>query len=283
MDLGPDTAAPGWIEGFGSELDTIPAAFRDGGFKNAPVVVILRRDRNGVTFVKDRLALAGAASAFFVVTSNLRSIENALKGGGGGGGEGAAEGFVEREIDDFEMFFKEVVRDLLGLGDGAETIWRGVLGEEINEREVDTEEIVDGVLVFDLVKTAGANAAFCFAVDLGKFMESSFEVTEELDSLFFIELFLGWHLVVLNAIEDIAPAGERGAFRGIELECLEIELAFFIKGVMALVAIIIEELDDGGSELILWVLLCSEGSEKEKRESEEAIHEPFFKSNLIRS
>ena len=36
MDLGPDTAAPGRIEGFGSDLDTIPAAFGDGGFKMRP-------------------------------------------------------------------------------------------------------------------------------------------------------------------------------------------------------------------------------------------------------
>ena len=99
-------------------------------------------------------------------------------------------------------------------------------------------------------------------------MESSFEVTEELGSLFFIELFLGWHLMALNAIEDVAPAGEGGAFRRIELEGLEIEHAFFVKGVVALVAIVVEELDNGASELVLWVFLCSEGSEKEKRGSD---------------
>lgn len=161
------------------------------------MVVILRGDGNGVTVVENRFTLAGAASAFFVVTSDLRSIEDALKGGGEGEG-----------------------------------------------------------------------AAFCFAGDLGKFMESSFEVTEELGSLFFIELFLGWHLMVLNAIEDVAPAGEGGAFRRIELEGLEIEHAFFVKGVVALVAIVVEELDNGASELVLWVFLCSEGSEKEKRGSD---------------
>ena len=49
---------------------------------------------------------------------------------------------------------------------------------------------------------------------------------------------------------------------------LEIEHAFFVKGVVALVAIVVEELDNGASELVLWVFLCSEGSEKEKRGSD---------------
>ena len=145
---GDGEGAVAGVVGPGSDAATVAAVFDGMGFVDTNGRPAGGEFDEGIVGADDAAFLFGEGIEVVLVVDD--------DGAAGLGGErrDAADGGLEGEVGRFEVAFHEDGGDAESVGNVIEALDLAVLGEEVGEGGVDSEEIADGEFVFDTIEAA---------------------------------------------------------------------------------------------------------------------------------
>ncbi len=122
-----------------------------------------------------------------------------------------------------------------------------IFGQQLEKRNIDAEQFVKRIFVFDTIQSTRVNTSFCSDVFARNVVKKAFKFLDEVSPLIRLdERVLGrGHLMVADAIIEVGPEVHVGVTLWIERQGLQIELPFSFYIIVALVAIEIQELGNG--------------------------------------
>ena len=117
---------------------------------------------------------------------------------GDAGFERLLKRLVQHQVDRDEILLQQMIRDLLAVGDVDEAVFSCLFGQQIQQRDIYAEQIVERVFVFDLAETTGLHPAEFAGVRGGGVVEFGFEFGEEVTTFLGLDkgIFLGGHFAM---------------------------------------------------------------------------------------
>ncbi len=238
--------APGGLVGRRRDADPVPASGPDAPLTQDAGRVVAE-DHDGVGLHEEALPaglLEVVLDAFLVVVAE--PTVHAL------GPAAEVERGRDRGVGGFQVLLHVKHREPQALGDVVEAVRRGVFREEVLQRDVDREQVVKRVLVFDPIEAAEHHAALGLLPGEVRLTQAGAERVEKRPprGAAWAPLGGGRHLPGVDLVKDLDPLFERLQVVWLPGACgCEIEAPFVRLGVVANETMLREEFPTARSEV----------------------------------